>query len=137
MKTSVTLYYDKACPFCSRYADFVRLQRDYTLHIRDARVTLEEISRRCPECDINQGMIVVVENRCLQGIEALRWIDSALGNRGLIRNLHHFWKLDRIFTAPVYRIIKHFRSIVLILRREEKNIFSLYPIYYISQHIQC
>lgn len=121
MKKSVTLYYDKACPFCSRYADFVQLQTEYALHIRDARVTLEELSHRCPECDINQGMIVVVEKRCLQGVEALRWIDGALNNRGILRNLHHFWKLDRSLTAPVYWIIKQFRTVVLMLRGGEKK----------------
>lgn len=122
MRKSVTLYYDKACPFCSRYADFVKLQAEYALQIRDARVAIEELGRRCSECDINEGMIVVVENRCLQGIEALRWIDGALGNQGIIRSLHHFWKLDQVFTAPVYSTIKQFRTVILFLRGTKKHL---------------
>mgnify|MGYP000558878913 CR=1 FL=1 len=44
LKQKITLYYDKQCPFCSKYANFLKLKENFEITLKDARENLSEIS---------------------------------------------------------------------------------------------
>ncbi len=122
MKQNLTLYYDKECPFCTRYASFVKLNNHYTLQLKNAREYHAEILSLCNDMDINEGLIVSIEGKCLQGIDALRYLDLSMEKKGLLSRLHGIWHLKEPFTKPIYTFIKMLRKMVLFLMCRKRHI---------------
>lgn len=122
MKQKLTLYYDQECPFCNRYAAFLALKEHYDLEMKNAREYHSEVEDLCKEMDINEGLIVVVEEKCLQGIDALRYLDSAIEKRGILSKLHGIWHLKEPVSGPLYRGIKLLRKVVLFLMGKKHRI---------------
>jgi len=122
MKPKLTLYYDKECPFCNRYARFLELKKSHELQLLNARESLEQIRVRCPHLDINDGMILEAEGRCLQGTEALAYLDAIILRNTLFGKLHRIWGLTPWLTLPLYKTIKLFRQIALFFMGKKSNI---------------
>ena len=122
MKKKLILYYDKECPFCNHYARFLELQESYELHLSNARESLEEIHTKCPQLDINDGMIIEVDGHCLQGTEALAYLDNHLSRKSLIAKLHRLWSLPPLVTHTLYNLIKILRKTVLFLIGKKRTI---------------
>lgn len=122
MKQKLILYYDKECPFCKHYAYFLTLKESYELHLINARESLEEILTKCPHTDINEGMIIEVEGKCLQGTEALKYLDSIITRKSFMSKLHHLWSLSPLITDNLYNFIKILRQIVLFILRKKRTI---------------
>lgn len=122
MKPKLTLYYDKACPFCSRYADYLSLHTCYGLELKNARISLDEIYRQCPALDINEGMILVMNGQCLQGEEALAYLDTLLERAPLFGKLHSVWALPKWLIRPLYTMIKKLRRVLLWMMNKQSDI---------------
>lgn len=122
MKQKLILYYDKACPFCNRYASFLKLKESHELHLINARESLQEIRSKCPHLDINDGMIIETEGRCLQGTEALAYLDTLITHNAFLGKLHHIWGFAPWLTLPLYRAIKRFRKIALFFMGKKHRI---------------
>lgn len=115
MKQKLTLYYDRECPFCNRYAAFLELKQHYDLELKNAREYYAEIDSLCQGLDINEGLIVVAEEQCLQGVDALRYLDNAIEKKGMLSRLHGIWKLKGAVSGALYKSIKLLRKAVLFL----------------------
>jgi predicted DCC family thiol-disulfide oxidoreductase YuxK len=122
MKPKLTLYYDKECPFCTRYTAFLELKKSYELHLVNARESLQEIRTKCPHLDINDGMIIETEGRCLQGTEALAYLDTLITRNSFLGKLHRIWGFSPWLTLPLYRAIKRFRQIILFIMGKKSRI---------------
>jgi predicted DCC family thiol-disulfide oxidoreductase YuxK len=122
MKQKLTLYYDKQCPFCNRYAAFIELKQHYDLELKNAREYYVEIDALCKAIDINEGLIVVVEEQCLQGVDALRYLDSAMEKKGVLARFHGIWSLKGSVSGLLYKGIKVLRKMVLFLMGRKSNI---------------
>lgn len=122
MKQKLTLYYDQECPFCKKYAAFLTLKEHYDLELKNAREYPSEIISLCKEMDINEGLIVSVGGKCLQGIDALRYLDSAITKKGLLSKLHGIWNLKKPVGQFLYGCIKGLRKIVLFLMGRKSHI---------------
>lgn len=122
MKQKLILYYDKECPFCNRYAKFLVLKERYELYLCNARDSVENIRTQCPDLDINDGMIIEIEGRCLQGTEALAYLDRIITRSSLLAKLHQVWSLSPLVTRSLYNLIKVFRKVVLFLLRKKSTI---------------
>ncbi|MDY0403899.1 DCC1-like thiol-disulfide oxidoreductase family protein [Sulfurovum sp.] len=122
MKPMLTLYYDKECPFCNRYACFLELKKSHELHLINARESLQKIRTQCPHLDINDGMILVTDGRCLQGREALAYLDTLITRNTLFGKLHRIWRLAPWLTLPLYSVIKLLRRIVLFFMGKKSDI---------------
>ncbi|MDD3500004.1 MAG: DCC1-like thiol-disulfide oxidoreductase family protein [Sulfurovum sp.] len=122
MKPMLTLYYDKECPFCNRYACFLELKKSHELHLINARASLQEIRTQCPHLDINDGIIIEVDGRCLQGTEALAYLDAIIIRNTLFGRLHRIWGFAPWLTLPLYRTIKLFRKIALFFMGKKSRI---------------
>lgn len=121
MKQKLTLYYDKQCPFCSNYANLLKLKENFEITLKDARKNLDEISLVCENLDINDGFIVVYENHCFQGVKALEFLNSAVDKTTTLGKLHFFFAYDNTFSKFLYKILFILRKFILfILRRNSK-----------------
>ena len=121
MKQKLTLYYDKQCPFCSNYANLLKLKENFEITLKDARENLDEISLVCENLDINDGFIVVYENHCFQGVKALEFLNSAVDKTTTLGKLHFFFAYDNTFSKFLYKILFILRKFILfILRRNSK-----------------
>jgi len=98
LKQKITLYYDKQCPFCSKYANLLKLKENFEITLKDARQNLSEISFVCEKLDINDGFIVVYENHCFQGSKALAFLNSAIDKTTILGKLHFFFAYETVFS---------------------------------------
>ncbi len=123
MKEKLILYYDKECPFCSNYARFLELKKSHTLLLKNARESLDEIHVSCPGLDINEGMIIDVGGQCLQGVDALAYLDSIIICESFFARVHHsLWRLPPVFTHPLYSILKTLRKVILFIIGKKNKI---------------
>ena len=122
MKQKLTLYYDKQCPFCSKYANFLKLKENFEITLKDARENQSEISLVCENLNINDGFIVIYENNCFQGEKALEFLNSAVDKTTFLGKLHFFFAYDNIFSKFLYKILFVLRKVILFILRKDSNI---------------
>ncbi len=122
MKQKLTLYYDKQCPFCSKYAKLLKLKENFEINLKDARENIDEISVLCKNLDINDGFIVIYKNDCFQGAKALEFLNRAVDKTTILGKLHFFFAYENIFSKFLYKTLFILRKIVLFILRKDSNI---------------
>lgn len=122
MKQKITLYYDKQCPFCTKYANLLKLKENFEITLKDARENLDEISVLCKNLDINDGFIVLYKNDCFQGAKALEFLNRAVDKTTILGKLHFFFAYENIFSKFLYKTLFILRKIVLFILRKDSNI---------------
>ena len=122
MKQKITLYYDKQCPFCSKYANLLKLKENFEITLKDARENLNEISVLCKNLDINDGFIVIYKNDCFQGAKALEFLNRAVDKTTILGKLHFFFAYENNFSKFLYKTLFILRKIVLFILRKDSNI---------------
>ncbi|OCL96751.1 DCC1-like thiol-disulfide oxidoreductase family protein [Arcobacter porcinus] len=121
-KKLIEIYYDKDCPFCKRYADFLKLKDNFELNLINARENQEKLKDICSELDINNGFIVVSENNIFQGAKALEFLNSAVDKTTFLGKLHFIFKYNNIFSKIIYKIILQLRKLFLTLLGKNSKI---------------
>ena len=122
LKQKITLYYDKQCPFCSNYANLLKLKENFEIIHKDARQNLSQISLACGNLDINDGFIVVYTNDCFQGAKALEFLNSAVDKTTILGKLHFFFAYENIFSKVLYKILFILRKVILFILRKDSQI---------------
>ena len=122
MKQKLTLYYDKQCPFCSKYTNLLKLKENFEINLKDARENLDEISVLCKNLDINDGFIVLYKNDCFQGAKALEFLNRAVDKTTILGKLHFFFAYENIFSKFLYKTLFILRKIALFILRKDSNI---------------
>ena len=122
MKQKLTLYYDKQCPFCTKYANLLKLKENFEITLKDARENLDEISVLCKNLDINDGFIVLYKNDCFQGAKALEFLNRAVDKTTILGKLHFFFAYENIFSKFLYKSLFILRKIALFILRKDSNI---------------
>jgi predicted DCC family thiol-disulfide oxidoreductase YuxK len=122
LKQKITLYYDKQCPFCSKYANLLKLKENFEITLKDARENQSEISLVCENLNINDGFIVIYENNCFQGEKALVFLNSAVDKDTLLGKLHFFFAYENIFSKFLYKILFVLRKVILFILRKDSKI---------------
>ncbi len=111
------LYYDGDCPFCARYADILRLKSCYELEICNARE--DESYKECSkEIALDDGVVLVVEKSCFQGVEALNMLLDICKYRGLFFGLHRLLFANATVGNTLYAFFKLMRKIALYLKKK-------------------
>ena len=110
------LYYDGDCPFCNRYADILKLKKCFDLKICDARIDLswKEFDK---ELLLDNGVILIYENQCYQGVEALDMLLSMCKYKGVFFSFQKIIFSNKIIGNIVYSCFKFLRKIALRLKR--------------------
>ena len=122
MKKIVTIYYDKQCPFCDNYVKLLKLKENFQIILKDARVTRDEIKLFCNKIDINDGFVVIYENRCFQGSLALQFLNSAVDKTTFIGKLHFLFKYENLFSKLLYKLFFNLRKIIFFLLNKNPKI---------------
>ena len=122
LKQKITLYYDKQCPFCSKYANLLKLKENFEITLKDARENLSEISLICENLDINDGFIVIYKNDCFQGAKALAFLNSAVDKTTFLGKLHFFFRYDNLFSNLFYKLFFILRKIILFILGKNSKI---------------
>lgn len=122
MKQKITLYYDKQCPFCSKYANLLKLKENFEIILKDARENQSEISLLCGNLNINDGFIVVYKDDCFQGAKALAFLNSAVDKTTFLGKLHFLFKYDNLFSHLLYKLFFIWRKIILFILGKNSKI---------------
>ena len=72
--------YDGECPFCNHFAQLIELKCSIpSLEIIDGRKNLDKLTRLYEEgYDLNEGAIIINDDKILHGAEAVNWICSQI-----------------------------------------------------------
>jgi predicted DCC family thiol-disulfide oxidoreductase YuxK len=122
LKQKITLYYDKQCPFCSKYANLLKLKENFEIILKDARENQSEISLLCGNLNINDGFIVVYKDDCFQGAKALAFLNSAVDKTTFLGKLHFLFKYDNLFSHLLYKLFFIWRKIILFILGKNSKI---------------
>lgn len=104
----IEIYYDKECPFCNYYANYIKLKENHNLiliNARDDKKSIEEFLNL--GFNINDGFIIKVDNiNIYQGSDAIVFLNKVSKNR-------IFFKDNLFFKNIIYPFIKKLRNIIL------------------------
>ncbi|MDC7243478.1 MAG: DCC1-like thiol-disulfide oxidoreductase family protein [Sphaerochaetaceae bacterium] len=110
----IELFYDKECPFCNSYANYVKLKQKHTLILQNAREAKDKLNKY--PLDINDGFIIVVDDKkVLQGVDAIVFLNK-------IARKKIFFPENSFFRYFVYPTIKFFRKIFLLILKKDMKI---------------
>jgi len=119
---AILLIYDKECPACNNYCQFVRIRESIgTLKLVDARessAVMDGITAM--GLDIDQGMVLKMNDQIYNGSDAIHAL-ALIGSRSGVFNRLNYWifrskYLSRIF----YPVLRFFRNLLLKLLRKTK-----------------
>lgn len=123
MKTNqIIIFYDKECPFCKNYTNFLKLKKSFELKLIDARKNKIELENICKNLDINEGFIVVYKDDCFQGSKALEFLNSAVDKTTILGKSHFFFAYENIFSKFLYKILFILRKFILFILRKDSKI---------------
>jgi predicted DCC family thiol-disulfide oxidoreductase YuxK len=122
MKNKIILYYDKQCPFCSKYANLLKLKENFEITLKDARENLDEIALLCGNLNINDGFIVLYKDNCFQGSKALEFLNNAVDKTTLLGKLHFLFKYDNSLSHLLYKLLFILRKIILFILGKNSKI---------------
>lgn len=113
----IELYYDKECPFCNSFANFLTLKKSHTLKLFDAREMKGQMDDfKAKGFDINDGVIVRVDSKEIyQGAEGILFLKKLANKEVLFFDNWFFKKL-------IYPLIKTLRKIALFLKGKKIRI---------------
>ena len=118
-----TLIYDGECPFCSRYARYVRLKGTvgnlFLVNARDGdhEAVRDVIARGF---DLDQGMVVVIDGQYYHGEKALH-VMALLGSRsGFFNRLNYRLFSSEKMSSLAYPFFRAFRNLALWLKQVKK-----------------
>ncbi len=113
----IVLVYDGECPACHAYSQIVRIRQSVgKLRLVDARESsdlLEAITAL--GMDMNQGMILKVGDRWLQGSEAIHALSLMSSRSGVLNRLNYWIFRSRTASRLLYPVLRGVRSLLLIL----------------------
>lgn len=112
---TINIYYDKDCPFCSKYAQLIKLKKEHTINILNARESKEKINYfRAIDFDINEGIILQCDDKKIyQGVEAIVFLDNLSEKKMFFSSFYSYIINTKIFKRYLYPTIKAIRKVIL------------------------
>ena len=108
------IYYDKDCPFCSKYSELVKLRSSYKVNLLNARDFPEAMNRFLDlGMDINEGFIIQVGDEFLQGDKAVVFLSKEMRADAFFDSLLLRMMKNKYFMLLVYPIVKKIRIVLL------------------------
>ncbi|MFA5720954.1 MAG: hypothetical protein WC920_01615 [Aliarcobacter sp.] len=119
-KEKIEIYFDKECPFCNSYVNYLKLKDGYLLVLKNAREHKDELD--FTKLDINKGFIVVYKDNFYQGEMALKFINSIVKKDTFIGKMHFLFKYDNFFSRFLYKFLLIIRKLFLYSLKIKSNI---------------
>ncbi len=113
----IELYYDKECPFCNSYANYIKLKKSYELKLFNARESNKDILKfKALGFDINNGYIIKVNHKNIyQGADAIIFLNS-------LSQKKVFFYDNYFFRNIMYPTIKSIRKLILFFLNKNSSI---------------
>lgn len=113
----IELYYDKECPFCKYYANYIKLKEKNGLTLIDVREDIKSITTlKNKGFDINDGFIIQVDDtEFYQGSEAILYLNK-------IATKKIYFKDNIFFKHILYPFVKYLRKFVLMLLNKSSKL---------------
>ncbi|MDD2508689.1 MAG: hypothetical protein PHS78_06590 [Aliarcobacter skirrowii] len=119
-KEKIEIYFDKECPFCNSYVNYLKLKDGYLLVLKNAREHKDELD--FTKLDINKGFIVVYKDNFYQADMALKFINSIVKKDTFIGKMHFLFKYDNFFSRFLYKSLLIIRKLFLYSLKIKSNI---------------
>ncbi|MDD3025222.1 MAG: hypothetical protein PHY49_01460 [Aliarcobacter skirrowii] len=119
-KEKIEIYFDKECPFCNSYVNYLKLKDNYLLVLKNAREHKDELD--FTKLDINKGFIVVYKDNFYQADMALKFINSIVKKDTFIGKMHFLFKYDNFFSRFLYKFLLIIRNLFLYSLKIKSNI---------------
>jgi len=119
-KEKIEIYFDKECPFCNSYVNYLKLKDNYLLVLKNAREHKDELD--FTKLDINKGFIVVYKDNFYQADMALKFINSIVKKDTFIGKMHFLFKYDNFFSRFLYKSLLIIRKLFLYSLKIKSNI---------------
>lgn len=107
----IELFYDKDCPFCNFYANYLKLKEKHELilfNVRECETQIDEFKTK--GFDINDGYIIRVNDKNIyQGMDAIIFLNNLTEKKVYFPDNYFFRNI-------VYPLIKQFRKFILLIR---------------------
>lgn len=113
----IELYYDKECPFCEFYSNYIKLKEAHQLILINARESFEQLNLfKTKGFDINNGFIIRVdENKIYQGSDAIIYLNKLAQKKV-------YFPDNYLFRNILYPFIKFLRKVVLFILGKNFNL---------------
>jgi len=113
----IELFYDKSCPFCKTYANYIELKEAHELELFNARECKDQIDAfKEKGFDINEAYLIRVNNKDIyQGLDAIVFLNSLAKKKVYFPDNYFFRRI-------VFPLIKQVRKAVLLFKGKEVDI---------------
>lgn len=116
---SVQLIYDGECPFCLRYARYVRLKETIGhVELINARESENKAVKnvKARGFDLDQGMVAIIDEQYYHGSEALNILAALSSKSGVFNRLNYWIFRSSILSKALYPFLKLGRNMALLLK---------------------
>ena len=115
MTSKIVLIYDKECPACNNYCQFVRVRENIgDIELVNARDTSDVMNSITAQgLDIDQGMVLKLDNQLYYGADAIHML-ALISSRSGVFNRFNYWLFkSKKRSHLLYPILRFFRNLLL------------------------
>jgi len=118
----ILLIYDKECPACNNYCQFVRIRDSLgELKIINARVDSEVMKEiTCRGLDIDQGMVLKIGDQLYYGADAIHALALISSRSGFFNRVNYWLFKSKTVSKILYPVLRFFRNLLLKMLRKTK-----------------
>lgn len=115
----IEVFYDKECPFCSFYSNYLDIKENHTLILSNARENIEKLEKlKTQGFNIDKGFIIQVDDKKLyQGANAIVFLNKVSKKKIYFAN-------NTFFRKFIYPLIKSLRKVVLFILGKSINLLK-------------
>ena len=121
-RDEILLIYDKECPACNNYCQFVRIRDSLgELKIINARVDSEVMKEiTCRGLDIDQGMVLKIGDQLYYGADAIHALALISSRSGFFNRVNYWLFKSKTVSKILYPVLRFFRNLLLKMLRKTK-----------------
>ncbi|MGB0990816.1 MAG: hypothetical protein ACPGUI_08355 [Halarcobacter sp.] len=97
----IEIYYDKECPFCNSYANYIKIKEDNELKLFNVRESKKQVQ--------------IFKENGYQGADAILFLNKVSEKKVLFLD-------NRFFKTYLYSFIKQLRKLILFLKKKNIDI---------------
>ena len=114
-REEILLVYDKECPACDNYCQFVRIRDSAgTLKIVDARENSEVMDEITDQgLDIDQGMVLKMGGQLYYGSDSIHALALISTQSGIFNRLNYWLFRSKAISKCLYPILRFCRHLLL------------------------
>jgi predicted DCC family thiol-disulfide oxidoreductase YuxK len=118
----VLLVYDKECPACNAYCQFVRIRETVgELTLVDARESSEVLKEITDiGLDIDQGMVLKLDKQIYYGSDAIHALSLISSRSGIFNRLNYYFFRSKRVAHWFYPLLRSCRNLLLKLLGKSK-----------------